>query len=279
MPKVFSAASWNIDHFKDDPTSVRVNRVVDFLKAQAPDVFGIYEVEGATIFQALVDRMPNYTFQITEGVQTQEILVGVKKTLTAFITQKTEFRSGTTHMRPGQLVTVTKDGQGYALLFLHLASGSDPRGMGLRDDMLERSFEFRKVLDKAAGGEGKARYMFLGDLNTMGLEYPFDKDIEAAIELKKWDKYGNRAKIQMRRLVKTHDASWFNGSTSSLPPSNLDHVYASTNINFKAFVRPSDGGEANVSVRGWVDQTTAAKKDDWIKKFSDHSLLYFEVFS
>jgi len=279
MPKVFSAASWNIEHFKDDPTSVRVNRVVDFLKAQAPDVFGIYEVEGATIFQALVDRMPNYTFQITEGVQTQEILVGVKKTLTAFITQKTEFRSGTTHMRPGQLVTVTKDGQGYALLFLHLASGSDPRGMGLRDDMLERSFEFRKVLDKAAGGEGKARYMFLGDLNTMGLEYPFDKDIEAAIELKKWDKYGNRAKIQMRRLVKTHDASWFNGSTSSLPPSNLDHVYASTNINFKAFVRPSDGGEANVSVRGWVDQTTAAKKDDWIKKFSDHSLLYFEVFS
>ena len=279
MPKVFSAASWNIEHFKDDPTSVRVNRVVDFLKAQAPDVFGIYEVEGATIFQALVDRMPNYTFQITEGVQTQEILVGVKKTLTAFITQKTEFRSGTTHMRPGQLVTVTKDGQGYALLFLHLASGSDPRGMGLRDDMLERSFEFRKVLDKAAGGEGKARYMFLGDLNTMGLEYPFDRDIEAAIELKKWDKYGNRAKIQMRRLVKTHDASWFNGSTSSLPPSNLDHVYASTNINFKAFVRPSDGGEANVSVRGWVDQTTAAKKDDWIKKFSDHSLLYFEVFS
>jgi len=279
MPKVFSAASWNIEHFKDDPTAVRVNRVVDFMKAQDPDVFGIFEVEGATIFQALVDRMPNYTFQITEGVQTQEILVGVKKTLTAFITQKTEFRSGTTHMRPGQLVTVTKDGEGYALLFLHLASGSDPRGMGLRDDMLERAFDFRKVLDKASGGEGKARYMFLGDLNTMGLEYPFDRDIEAAIELKKWDKYGNRAKIQMRRLVKTHDASWFNGSTSSLPPSNLDHVYASTNINFKAFVRPSDGGEANVSVRGWVDQTTAAKKDDWIKKFSDHSLLYFEVFS
>jgi hypothetical protein len=182
-------------------------------------------------------------------------------------------------MRPGQLVTVTKDGQGYALLFLHLASGSDPRGMGLRDDMLERAFEFRKVLDRAAGGEGKARYIFLGDLNTMGLEYPFKKDIESAFEIKKWDKYGTRAKIQMRRLVKTHDASWSNGSTSSIPPSSLDHVYASSNISFKTFVRPGDGGQAHVSVRGWVDEATAAKQDEWIKKYSDHSLLYFEVVS
>jgi endonuclease/exonuclease/phosphatase family metal-dependent hydrolase len=277
MPKVFSAVSWNVEHFKDDPTTTRVNRVVDFLNAQRPDVLGIYEVEGATIFSALTQKMPDYTFQITEGVQTQEILVGVKKTLSAFITQRTEFRSGTTHMRPGQLVTVTKNGEGYALLFLHLASGSDPRGMGLRDDMLERAFEFRKTLDKAAGGNGKARYIFLGDLNTMGLEYPFDKDIEAAVELKKWDKYGTRARIQMRRLAKTHDASWSNGSTSSIPPSNLDHVYASTNISFRAFVHPVDGGQAEVSVRGWVDQPTVAKQDDWIKKFSDHSLLYFEV--
>jgi hypothetical protein len=145
MAKIFSVASWNVEHFKDDPS--RVTRVIDFLDKQKPDVFGLYEVEGATVFDALVQAMPGYTFQITEGPQTQEILVGVRKTLTAFITQKVEFRSGTTHMRPGQLVTVVKDGVNYALLFLHLASGNDPRGMGLRDDMLERAFEFRKVLD------------------------------------------------------------------------------------------------------------------------------------
>ena len=277
MPKVFSVASWNIEHFKDDPSAARVNRVVDFVKDQNPDVFAIYEVEGATVFDALVARMPSYTFQITEGRQTQEILVGVKQSLTAFITQKTEFRSGTTHMRPGQLVAITKGGQNYALLFLHLASGSDPRGMGLRDDMLERAFEFRKVLDRAAGGDGKARYIFLGDLNTMGLQYPFDKDIQAEIELKKCDRYAGRAKIQMRRLVKTHDATWFNGSTSSLPPSNLDHVFASTNLDFKSFVHPADGANAQVVVRGWVDEGTDTKKDAWIGKYSDHSLLYFEV--
>jgi hypothetical protein len=277
MAKIFSAASWNIEHFKDDPTKARINRVVEFVKAQNPDVFGIFEVEGSTIFGALVDLMPDYIFQITEGVQTQEILVGVRKTLTAFITQRTEFRSGTTHMRPGQLVTITKGGETYCMLFLHFASGSDPRGMGLRDDMLERAFEFRKALDERAGGPLKAKYIFMGDLNTMGLEYPFDRDIEAAIELKKWDKYGTRVKIQMRRLTKTHDATWFNGSASSIPPSNLDHVFASKNLKFKKFVRPGDGGEALVSVRGWVDQSTDAKKDDWIKKFSDHSMLYFEI--
>ncbi len=275
MAKVFSVASWNVEHFKDDLT--RVNRVVDLVKAQNPDVFGLYEVEGATVFSALIAKMPNYTFQITEGVQTQEILVGIKKPLTAFITQRTEFRSGTTHMRPGQLVTVVKDGKNYALLFLHLSSGTDPRGMGLRDDMLERAFEFRRTLDAAAGGAGKARYLFLGDLNTMGMDYPFNHAIEPEFELKKSDKYAAKAKIAMRRLPKSHDATFFNGSTSSIPPSNLDHVYASTNLQFKKFPHSSNGTQVEVDVRGWVNETTNADKDAWIGKFSDHSLLYFEI--
>jgi exonuclease III len=274
MPKAFSVASWNVEHFKDDPS--RVERVVEFLKKQRPDVFGLFEVEGRTVFDALRTRMPNYVFQITEGPQTQEILVGVRSRLSAFITQKVEFRSGTTHMRPGQLVTITAHDTTYMLLFLHLSSGTNPRGMGLRDDMLERAFEFRKVLDRAAGGPGSARYVFLGDLNTMGLEYPFDRDIEPALELKKWDRYAARKSIGMRRLGKTHDASWFNGSQSSLAPANLDHVYASWNLEFRHFRRPG-GGTAEVDVRGWVDDATVAGKDEWIGRYSDHSLLYFEV--
>lgn len=130
----------------------------------------------------------------------------------SLITQKTEFKSGTTHMRPGQLVTITKDGANYAILFLHVASGSDPRGMGLRDDMLERAFEFRKVLDKSARAQGPAKYLFLGDLNTMGMLYPFERSIKADIELQKADKSAARTKIDMRRLVKTHDVTWSNGS-------------------------------------------------------------------
>jgi endonuclease/exonuclease/phosphatase family metal-dependent hydrolase len=274
MSKVFSVASWNVEHFKDDRT--RVARVIEFLGAQKPDVFGLYEVEGAAVFDTLVKTMPEYTFQITEGPETQEILVGVRRTLSAFITQKVEFRSGTTSMRPGQLVTVRKDGTNYSLLFLHLASGNDPRGMGLRDDMLLRAFEFRRTLDKASGGRGQARYLFLGDLNTMGMDYPFDRSIAPATELRKWDRVAARATIAMRRLVKTHDASWSNGSASSLPPSNLDHVFASSNLAFRSF-RRADGTEAQVALRGWVDAATDAERDAWIAGYSDHSLMYLEV--
>ncbi|HZL94528.1 MAG TPA: hypothetical protein VFB99_12810 [Vicinamibacterales bacterium] len=152
-------------------------------------------------------------------------------------------------MRPGQLVAVHKDGKDYGLLLLHVASGTNPRGMGLRDDMLERAFEFRKVLDNSAGGDGKARYVFLGDLNTMGLKYPFSKSIDAGLELKKADKYAARTKINIRRLAKTHDVTWSNGSGGSIPPSNLDHVFASTNLKFRTFKR-ADGTDANVAVRG-----------------------------
>jgi endonuclease/exonuclease/phosphatase family metal-dependent hydrolase len=272
MAKLFSVASWNVEHFHNDLS--RIQRVVDFLNAQKPDVFGLYEVEGKTVCDSLTATMPDYTFQITEGDQTQEILIGVRKTLTAFITQRVEFKSGTTHMRPGQLVTIRKDDDYYALLFLHLASGSDPRGMGLRDDMLDRAMEFRKPLDKTAGGAGKARYIFLGDLNTMGMNYPFDRDVSTTLELQKWD--GVAAKRGMRRLVKTHDFSWSNGSKSRIKPSNLDHVFASSNLKFNQFQRP-DGSHAEVAVRGWTTESTVAKQDEWIKKYSDHSLVYFEV--
>jgi hypothetical protein len=30
-------------------------------------------------------------------------------------------------------------------------------------------------------------------------------------------------------------------------------------------------------VRGWVNATSAAAKDNWIKDFSDHSLMYLKV--
>jgi len=276
MAKLFSIASWNVEHFKEDAS--RVGRVVQFLDDQKPDLFALYEVEGATVWKTIMAKMPGYTFQITEGPQTQEILVGVKKTMTAFITQKIEFKSGTTHMRPGQLVTVDVGGEEYAILFLHVASGTNPRGMGLRDDMIERALEFRRVLDKAAGGAQKANYLFLGYLNSMGLEYPFKHNIPAVDEIKKWEKRASRKAISMRRLDKTHPNSWSNGSESSIPPSNLDHVFAAKHLKFK-FFKNEDGSDAEVDVRGWVEKKTAASRDKWIDDFSDHSLLYLEVHS
>jgi hypothetical protein len=79
MAKAFSVASWNVQHFKSEPT--RVSRVVAFLQAQNPDVLVPYEVEGKDLFTELTAQLQGYTFQITEGPQTQEILLGVKPNL------------------------------------------------------------------------------------------------------------------------------------------------------------------------------------------------------
>lgn len=272
MTKAFSVASWNVKHFKND--SVRVGRVISFLKDQNPDIFALYEVTGKEVFSVMSTSLPGYTFQITEGPQTQEILVGVRNTLSVFITQRVGFKSGVTRMRPGLLVTVTLDGDNYILLFLHLASSSKPRGLGLRDDMLYRAIKFRHVLDKVTGGKHTANYIFLGDLNTMGMEYPFEKDIEATKELQKWDIRGSRY-YGMRRLTKTYERTWSGGSDSSFPPANLDNVYAAKHLTFKPFKNPA-GENAQVDVRGWVKEPSI-EQNSWIDNYSDHSLLYFEV--
>jgi len=267
MAKLFSIASWNVEHFKNDPS--RVARVVQFLKDQNPDVFALYEVEGKEIFGEITAQMPNYNCHITEGEQTQEILVGARNTLTSFFTQKLEFKSGNTFLRPGALLTVTVAGEHYALLFLHTKSGNSPIGLGIRDDMFQRALDFRKTLDKASP-TGQANYFFLGDLNTMGMEYPFQKNIDSTLELQKLD--AGAKKRKMRRLAKTKEMSWWNGPGTSIPPSNLDHVVASDHLKFKAF--PPN---AQIDVRGWASLATDAEKKKWIAEFSDHSLLFFQV--
>jgi len=40
MAKAFTLASWNVEHFRGNPT--RMKRVVQLLKKQNPDVFGLY---------------------------------------------------------------------------------------------------------------------------------------------------------------------------------------------------------------------------------------------
>ncbi len=268
MAKAFTVASWNVEHFKKNPD--RIKKVIGFMKEQAPDVFGLYEVESADVYTALVSEMPNYQFHITEGPQTQEILVGVKKSMTAFFTQKVEFKSGNTYLRPGALLTVNVEGKDYPILFLHTKSSTKPIGLGLRDDMFERAFKFRKTLDKAsaAAGEGPANYIFLGDLNTMGMEYPFERKIVVDFELRKLDKEAKKAK--MVRLDKNKPHTWWNGP-GGLAPSNLDHVVAASHLKFKNF------GGAPVAVRGWPELGTDTEKEKWIDTFSDHGLLFFQV--
>ncbi len=268
MAKAFSLASWNVEHFKSKPE--RISRVIGFLNKQKPDVFALLEVEGKTVFSELVSRMPGYHFHITEGPQTQEVLVGAKKGLTAFFTQRVEFKSGNTFLRPGALLTLRIAGEDYSMLFLHTKSSSKPIGLGIRDDQFARAFKFKKkVLDKVAKKKGKPHFLFLGDLNTMGMNYPFKKAVEVEWELKKLDKDAKKAK--MRRLSKNAPATWWNGPGSRYAPGDLDHVVASDHLRFKQFKG------TDVDVRGWPALGTELQQQKWIRDFSDHGLLFLVV--
>ena len=277
MVKAFSVASWNVEHFKSDGEGSldreRVERVVSYLKDVNPDVFGIYEVTGKEVYSQIVEKFSNYTFQITEGKEAQEILAGVRNDLGCFFTQRLEFKAGVPYMRPGLLVSVRKDEVTYSLLFLHLASFPEPRGFGLRDDMLHKAVKFRHVLDKATGGRHTSYYVFFGDLNTMGMKYPFEKDITPNFELDKWDQRAARY-YGMKRLSKTSTVTWRGKIDDEVKTSNLDHVYASTNLDFRTFDRNTVS--AKVEVRGWVDKPEN-ERDQWTKEYSDHSLLHFEI--
>jgi len=268
MTKAFTVASWNVEHFKNNPS--RIGLVIEFMEQQNPDVLALYEVESGDVYSALVEKMPDYHFHITEGPQTQEILVGAKRTLTTFFTQKVEFKSGNTYLRPGALLTVHLDDADYPLLFLHTKSSTKPIGLGLRDDMFDRAFKFKRFLDQLskAAGKGPANFIFLGDLNTMGMEYPFNREIIVDFELRKLDRGAKR--VKMRRLSKNKPHTWWNG-TSSLPPSDLDQVVASTHLKFKQF------SDNDVDVRGWPEEDSEQAQGNWIKKYSDHGLLFFRL--
>lgn len=267
MAKAFSLASWNIEHFRGKEK--RTDRIIKFLEQQSPDIFALLEVEGKEVFSTLVKQMASYQFHITEGPQTQEILVGVKNGFTAFFTQKVEFKSGNKYLRPGALLTLTIDGKYYSILFMHTKSSSHPIGLGIRDDQFRRSFKFKRKLDKAAGSNQKANFIFLGDLNIMGMKYPFNKDIQGNFELKKLDKEAK--KVKMRRLTKNKPSTWWNGPGSRYDPSDLDHVVASEQLKLKPF------NGKDIDVRGWPALTSENEQVKWIQEYSDHGLLYMIV--
>jgi exonuclease III len=273
VAKAFSVASWNVEHFKN--VGATNEERVAFIVEQDPDILAIYEVEGADVWRELMAGLPGYSFFITEGQNAQEILLGTRSGLTAFVTQKIEFQSRDAFMRPGALLTVRVDKVDYTLLFLHVASMPAARGFGLRADMIERAFDFKVgVLDKLT--ENKTNFIFLGDLNTMGLDYVYGRvgtqrklrhaRVEARQEVGRLRFLAEES--GMRLLEKTHDVTWRDGGRRR---SNLDHVVASAPLKFKKF------GGAEVDVRGWPQLADDAEQKLWISRFSDHALLYFEV--
>lgn len=262
--------SWNVEHFSGTGSGARADRiarVADLIKREDPDIFAIMEVKGSAVFRAFTERFPGYAFSITEGSQVQEILIGVRGGLSAFFTQRNEFKRSNPYLRPAALLTVTTDRQDQlSLLFSHLKSLPSPEGFGLRDAMFEKVRSLKKAIDRAT--DGLAKFVLLGDLNTMGLNMTFsDADLTSAEEIARLDRV---LRVRdLHRQLKTHPFTFSNGSQGSYPPADLDHVYATPNVAFK-----DQGAGATVRVAGWAEATDP---DAWIATYSDHAPLIFDI--
>ncbi|MEM7169785.1 MAG: endonuclease/exonuclease/phosphatase family protein [Pseudomonadota bacterium] len=279
--------SWNIEHFdgrggratrtadREEIIAARLDRrerVVALLRQEDPDIFGLSEVEGKDVHEKLTSDMPGYVFNITEGTQSQEILIGVRHGLTAFFTQRNEFKRSNPYLRPGALLTVTvRPNVHVPILFAHLKSAPSPEGFGLRDAMFDKVFELRKALNKSAQvlGQEAAHFFVLGDMNTMGMDYEgSDHDLAGPIEIQTVKKrLGRRG---MFALSKSHPHTFSNGSDSEIPDSDLDHVFAANHL--EDHFEPNPDGTL-VDVGGWAKEDVGEKRDAWIRDFSDHAPL------
>lgn len=265
--------SWNVEHFTGKAKGARggrLKRVVKFLRKENPDVFALIEVEGRRVFRAMVGAFPGYAFHITQGRQTQEILIGVRGGISAFFTQKSEFKRSNPNLRPGALLAVTNsDKSSLPILFLHLKSLSTPEGFGLRDEMFKKVRELKKALDDEA--DGSSELILIGDMNTMGMNLSYSKkDITGEEEIRRVEKILARAGL--RNLRKSHQHTYNQGSDGDYLPEDIDHVFATDGLKFR-----DQGDGARVTVGGWALESDVEARDKWINEFSDHAPLILEL--
>lgn len=276
----FSVCSWNVEFFGSRrpgetraQVAARIDDVFDLLGRPdvKSDVFAIYEVNGAQVFDKVSEAFPEYSWQITEGPGTQQILVGFR--IPAFVTQRVEFSRGFTGpLRPGVLVTVHDEGQVFPMLFLHLKAADAAIDFGVRAYQHDKVRSLRKALDRAAGTE-RANFIMAGDLNNVGMNLSFSRrDISIEEEIARMrDMYGSRFD-ELVLLEKSAEATFWNGPGASDPPSDIDHVVAASRITLEKLP-----GGASVAVKGWPELGSDEEKAEWIRRFSDHALLRFTV--
>jgi hypothetical protein len=287
MPKQFSVVSWNVEHFKGD--AGRVKRIANFIKGQnggpqnVPDVIALYEVEGKDIYKVFMEQFPEHRFHLTEGKQTQEIFLGVHRDLQSFTTQRLEFKTKREYQRPGLLLTIRIGNTNYPILFLHIRSGSNTEDFGLRDAAIISAFKLKKNLDEVSNKDVNedAKFTIAGDLNTMGIDdpvpYSTELDFSSEQEIARIAKWAGNRKMKLLPKDRTtiagqpKEVTWYNGS-DDYEPTDLDHVIVSDKMD----IRDQNGTKNNITVLGWP-KMPESQWDSWLTEYSDHGMLYFEV--
>lgn len=276
--------AWNVQEFgKKNLTKAglkkRVKGVAKHIKSTSPHIFGILEVEKIDILELIEDEFPGYDFGFTEGKDSnnkpnKEILVGWEQGVFDQVTfsQKRQFNLYNPFLRPGALLSFRKGSDWYNVLFLHTDSGTEAKDFGNRYEMFDKVWSLRKALDKKVGNK-RERLIAIGDLNTMGLQFPSRRKSDNVIPgIKEIEALEGFAEANdMVRLEKSHDQTW--KKLGKNWTSDLDHVIASNIASFKSLgTRDTDGKPYHVQVSGWNDKPTN-QQEAFIEKLSDHASL------
>ncbi len=73
----FSLLSWNVETFTG--TESKLSNVAIHVKSLNPDVVGFFEVENVNIISLMNNHLPEYDYNLTDGPENKEILIGVRR--------------------------------------------------------------------------------------------------------------------------------------------------------------------------------------------------------
>lgn len=263
MSKTLKILSWNIKHFSGRNTA-RLTRIIDYLKDHNPDIISLYEIKGSIAYGALKSRLPGYVWMTTSGIQSQEILVGVRKSLGEIaFDQRDGFKGGNNFLRPGLLTTITTGDVETSFLSLHLKSHADYLAIGTRAEQFDAMLKLGRLFKRRG-----ARLVIMGDLNTFGLHLPkpygFGTKGEFKIMARRFKNAG------LRILPKTHDHTWTPSKTSEYKIADLDYFIVNHNVKIK--------DDAPVLVDWPKGYSPRSDRSKWYRDdMSDHAPIITEI--
>ena len=198
----FSFLCWNLRQYKG--SRKRLEDARELIADLNPDIFGLIEfMAERRARELMLEFFPEYDFAITESRKNFEIIVGWRRNKFKQViwTQKREFQNKNLDLRPGGLLSVNYKGEFHNLLFLHTHSGENARAYKNRKAMYRKIWKLRSALE-AVSPNGRANFIALGDLNTMGKS----KSISAEREIR--DLARDAEKHHMQLLSKNEELTW-----------------------------------------------------------------------
>lgn len=268
---------WNVENFVGGEN--RTAEVKKHIQEYDPDVFCLCEIKDKVALRSLLmEELGDYDFGLTDGQQRIELLAGWKKSTfqQVLFTQRREFKADQKGLRPGSLLTAKHSNKWFNFLFLHTDSGTKIKDYRNRQEMFEKIWGLKDVLDEI-GTTPQSHIVVMGDLNTMGRDRigQFPK-IEAEKEIEDLNSDAISAKMAVLEKTEQETLAWKKRPTENYKYSDLDHAIVSNNLNLIHFEK-DDGNKYPVEVKGWINIEDENERIDFIENISDHCSIRIKI--